>query len=96
MLYLPFLLSSIFLLGSIAFKNFHFIKTGAVLITYGFVLIFTTIKTITWFTKDTVSIEQDLYFNEEMNVLKLFCAVGILLTAIIWGISFIRLKEKEV
>ncbi|NQD72280.1 hypothetical protein HP439_16260 [Sphingobacterium shayense] len=96
MLFLPFLLSAIFLLGSIAFKNFHFIKTATVIVAYCFVFILATIKIMTWITKDTVATEGNIFFNEEMNIIKIFCAVGIVLTLLLWGISFLRLKEKEV
>lgn len=96
MLFLPFLLSAVFLLGSIAFANFQFIKTAITVIIYSTVFILSMLQLMIWYTRNTVLANDNLTFSEEINVLKLMCAVGILLTLILWGIAYLKLKEKEV
>ena len=96
MLHVPFLLSASFLVGSIAFNNFHFIKTAITIVIYGFILVFSLIKTMIWMTRDTIVTNRDLFFSEEVNVLKVICAIGIIVTILLWGIAYLKLKEKEV
>lgn len=95
-LFIPFLLSSAFLLGSIYFKNFHFIKTGISLFIYVLVYILMMVKIMTWMTKDTVNFQDGGVGNNGEAVLKMLCVGGLLLTLIFWGIGYKRLKEKEV
>lgn len=94
--FIPFLLSAIFLLGSIAFKSFQFIKTAMLLVVYCFVFVITMVKLMNWITADSMLVEDGLMFDNEMNVLKLICVIGVVLTFIFWGIGYLRLKEKEV
>ncbi|MGO1243878.1 MAG: hypothetical protein ACTJHT_14890 [Sphingobacterium sp.] len=98
LLFLPFLSSAVFLLGSIYFNNFQFIKTAIIIVVYGALYAIFMVKIMEWYTSDTVSIVTDsgAFFNQESNIIKSFCTVGILVTLLIWGISFLRLKEKEV
>ncbi|MGH2624334.1 MAG: hypothetical protein ACRDE7_11760, partial [Sphingobacterium sp.] len=95
-LFLPFLLSAIFLVGSIAFNNFHFIKTAITVVIYGLILVFAIVKIMIWMTRDTIVTNRNLFFNDEINVIKVFCAVGIIVTILLWGIAYLKLKEKEV
>ncbi len=96
--FLPFLLSAVFLLGSIGFESFHFIKTAIVVVVYSFIFVFLMIKIMSWYTTDTMTVvtEGTAFFNDKVNGLKLICAGGIVVTLLLWGISFLRLKEKEV
>jgi len=95
-LYLPFLLSAIFLVGSIAFNNFHFIKTAITVVIYGLILVFSIVRVMIWLTRNTIETNSYSFFNDEINVLKIFCTVGIIVTILLWGIAYLKLKEKEV
>jgi len=95
-LFLPFLLNAIFLLGSIAFNNFHFIKTAIVVVIYSTIFVIGLVKIMVWFTKDTIVANRNMFFSDETNVLKLICVVGVLVTFLLWGIAYLKLKEKEI
>lgn len=96
MSFLPVLLSSLFLLGSIYFEKFHYIKTAISLIAYVFVFIFLMFQIMDWVTRGTVSTDRTTFMNSEMFVLKICSVVGIVITLLVWGIGYMRLKEKEV
>lgn len=90
---IPFLLSSIFLLGSIYFNRFQYIKTAVS------VMLFTSIA-IYMITKSTELLTEGLISNNRMNdkdnFLSIFLMITIVLTLIVWVITYVRLKEKEV
>ncbi len=94
--FLPFLLSAIFLVGSIAFKSYQFIRTAVSVIAYGSIWIFCNVYITQWANADTVYTGTPGYWNEEENVLRVVCIIGIILTAVFWGIAYLKLKEKEV
>lgn len=96
MLFLPVLLSSLFLLGSIYFSKFHYIKTAITLIIYLIVFVFLVFKIMTWATSGTISVDNSDSLQEEMYALKIICTIGAVVTLIIWCIGYLRLKEKEV
>jgi hypothetical protein len=92
---LPFFFSSIFLLGSIYFNRFHYIKTAVSVTALFSLIIFMTIKFGSWITagKSRVysvnTIERDFVFT-------IFFWSSVTLSLIIWLITYVRLKEKEV
>ncbi|MFD2970249.1 hypothetical protein [Sphingobacterium bambusae] len=94
--FLPFLLNAIFLLGSIAYRNFHYVKTAVVLIAYIAIWSLGTVYIMKALTDGSVTVRQSAFFENEDNPLQLCLLVGILVTLILWGIAFLRLKEKEV
>jgi hypothetical protein len=92
-----FLLTSIFLLGSIYFEKFHYIKTTIV------VMIFSGIWTAIIAKFGIVLFEgktavHQTHFNDvsKSNVELLITLLLIVLTLIFWSITYVRLKEKEV
>lgn len=91
---LPFLLNSVFLLGSIYFKNFHYIKTAVSVMIYIVCWIGIFVFIIQRATRNTIWVG-DNFWQEEMNVLRIIGAVGVLLTLFFWFLSYLRLKEKE-
>jgi len=93
--YLPLSLISIFLLGSIYFQRFHYIKTAICLISFIIIWILTTIYTMKTVTDGTVWVGSQ-YWQREENIMFVFSVVGITLTLCFWVITYIRLKEKEV
>jgi len=95
-LFIPVLVSAIFLLGSIYFHKFQYIKTAIALVIYWFVYIIAMIK-----VKDIVSTGEVLMVSgvqeQQDNMLaKGICIIGLILTLVFWIIGYYRLKEKEV
>lgn len=95
MTFLPYLLSAVFLLGSIMFTKFQYIKSAVLLTVYVLLYILFMLKVIQFFTAGTVRISEGL-FSEEVNVLRVVCVLGVLVTFVVWWIGYLRLKEKEV
>lgn len=92
---LPFFFSSIFLLGSIYFNRFHYIKTAVSVTALLTFIVFLTIKFASWVTEgksrisSVNSLEKDFVFT-------IFFWSSVALSLIIWLITYVRLKEKEV
>ncbi|NJI75811.1 hypothetical protein HCX49_21675 [Sphingobacterium kitahiroshimense] len=93
--FLPFLLNALFLLGSIAYKNFQYIKTAITMIIYIAIWMISYIYVMKLTTKDTIQVGGNA-FQDEIHVFQLIMAIGIILTLVFWGLAFLRLKEKEV
>jgi heme/copper-type cytochrome/quinol oxidase subunit 2 len=94
--FLPFILNALFLLGSIAYQNYQYIKTAITMIIYIAVWIITFIYVMKLTTDNTIGIDNNNYFDEKVHSLQLVLAIGIFLTLIFWGLAFLKLKEKEV
>jgi hypothetical protein len=94
--FLPFLLNALFLLGSIAYKNFHYIKTAITMIIYIAIWSLTFAYVMKLRTDNTISLGNNTYFGDKEHVFELFLVIGVILTLIFWGLAFLRLKEKEV
>jgi len=92
--YVPLLINSVFLLGSIFFQNFHYIKTAISIMVFGVLWVTSTIFILQKLTNNTVWVGNH-YWQDESNIFFIMSLVGILLTLAFWFISFIRLKEKE-
>lgn len=91
----PFTIASIFLLGSIYFNRFHYIKTAIALTLFCILWWGSTLYFLNLITKDTVWIGNQYWVSEE-NVMNVFGLVGLAITACFWITTYIRLKEKEV
>jgi hypothetical protein len=95
----PFFVTSIFLLGSIYFNKFHYIKTAISLMIFSGILSATLFKAGGILFQGKIMIQQE---DRNMNHLPQSTVewLGLLLLAvlilIIWSITYIRLKEKEV
>ncbi|TKC12959.1 hypothetical protein FA048_04900 [Pedobacter polaris] len=95
----PFFVTSIFLVGSIYFNKFHYIKTAIS------VMIFSGIWSLIIFKSGEFLFEgKVLIESEEMPLNNVSRSDGeilgvlllVVLTAIFWSITYVRLKEKEV
>jgi hypothetical protein len=91
---IPFLLTSIFLLGSIYFNRFHYIKTTISTMTFVALASFVVFKTTEFLNSGKMP--RNTSGNHENDYLCLIPLSIALLTLIIWGITYVRLKEKEV
>jgi hypothetical protein len=93
---MPFLVTSIFLLGSIYFNRFHYIKTAVVGMVFGSVWTYLFVKTIEIITKGKVDASASSGIEEKISGEVVFVALTMLITLIFWSITYVRLKEKEV
>lgn len=94
MLFVPFLLHAVFFLGSLSFKNNHFIKTAVTLILYITLWVLAVVGVSKYFDGNRIMVGQTHY--DELDILRMCLAVGIIMTLAIWSIAYLRLKEKEV
>ena len=92
--YVPLLINGVFLLGSIFFKSFHYVKTAISVMAFGVLWVASTIFVMQQLTNNTVWVGNH-YWQDEKNVFFIMSLIGVLLTLAFWFISFIRLKEKE-
>lgn len=89
----PFLITSIFLLGSAYFTSFHYIKTAVSVMLFlaaGLYLIYKAADVLTT-GKSKITIGGD-----KEKILLSLCLITLVLTLIFWVITYVRLKEKEV
>ncbi|PZP46289.1 MAG: hypothetical protein DI598_12270 [Pseudopedobacter saltans] len=93
-----FLLQSIFLLGSIYFKRFQYIKTLITIAITGFVIIFSTFKLGSYLNESRVIVYHTLdELDHKNDSIPIFIYVIVLvLTLIFYWITYLRVKEKEV
>ncbi len=97
--FLPFLVTSIFFLGSIYFNKFHYIKTAISVMIFSGVTTYILFKTGEWLMKGKVMINDGDMGNEHLSksTAELYVSIlFIVLTLIFWSITYVRLKEKEV
>ncbi|MGF1924023.1 MAG: hypothetical protein ACQUHE_07570 [Bacteroidia bacterium] len=95
----PFFITSIFLLGSIYFNKFHYIKTAiAVMIFSGiWAAIIGKSGQVLFEGKVLIDRGQSRHMFNNKDTAELWITViGIALTLIFWAITYVRLKEKEV
>jgi len=91
----PFLITSIYLLGSAYFKKFHYIKTTVVVMVFSAISVFTIFKTADLLTRNMYRHNMQDIANKN-NLILAFCLLTLLVTVIFWLITYVRLKEKEV
>ena len=95
----PFFVTSLFLLGSIYFNKFHYIKTAISVMIFSGILSAILFKTGAFLFEGKIMIQEE---NRNMNHLSQSTAewLGLLLLAVLtlifWSITYVRLKEKEV
>ena len=94
---IPIFITSIFLAGSIYFNKFHYIKTAISVMIFSGLWAFIIFKTGEALFKGRVHVEQVEMNNAPKGWIELgVFAVFLLLTAIFWTITYVRLKEKQV
>ncbi|RZL22604.1 MAG: hypothetical protein EOO96_23910 [Pedobacter sp.] len=91
----PFLFTAIFLLGSIYFNRFHYIKTAVSVMIFIGISMYIINEVADLITKNMVMVNHT-YSSDKSGVLTLVLLITIVLTLAIWAIAYIRLKEKEV
>ncbi|RYG16817.1 MAG: hypothetical protein EOO07_12440 [Chitinophagaceae bacterium] len=95
----PFFITSIFLLGSIYFEKFHYIKTAICVMIFSGIWAAIIAKSGKMLFEGKIPVDNrhmKLWFNEK-NMAEIWVTLLIIaLTLIFWSITYVRLKEKEV
>lgn len=92
--YVPLLINGVFLLGSIFFKSFHYVRTAISVMAFGVLWVASIIFIMNRLNDNTVWVGGP-YWQDDNHVFFVMSLMGIFLTLAFWLISFIRLKEKE-
>ena len=94
----PFLLTSIFLLGSIYFERFHYIKTSIVVMIFSGIWFAIIMKAGKLLFQGRIPVDNGMrhMFSERNTAEYLITLLVVLVTLIFWAITYVRLKEKEV
>lgn len=92
----PLLMTSIFLLGSVYFNKFHYIKTAISLMIFCGVWTAIIAKSGKVFFENRVRNNDMPVVMDRSNMEFLMTLLLIVLTVIFWAITYVRLKEKEV
>ncbi len=95
---IPLFVTAVFLLGSIYFNKFHYIKTAISVMIFSGIWTYIVMNSIDFLTRGRHN-KQDFMFSNGPDkdlalwLVALFISV---LTVIFWVITYVRLKEKEV
>ncbi|MGN8056852.1 hypothetical protein ACTJKN_11295 [Pedobacter sp. 22163] len=92
----PFLITSLFLLGSVYFNRFHYIKTALSVMVFIGLASYLVVKLSIWLMEGKVANHHNFRKEDKDWVLLTILLVTSIITLIIWTITYIRLKEKEV
>jgi hypothetical protein len=95
----PFFISSVFLLGSVYFDKFHYIKTALSVMVFVGVWAYIVFNAGDFITRDTHAVQgagPDIIRNDPMYISLSVGFVILLFTLVFWAITYVRLKEKEV
>lgn len=95
LLAMPFLVTSVFLLGSIYFNRFHYIKTVVTVMIFGAIWSYLIVK-VTKKLITTGKVNESAATGTNSNSIFLFVSITALITLVFWIITYVRLKEKEV
>jgi len=93
---LPFLITSVFLLGSIYFNRYHYIKTALSVMVFIGLASYLIVKLSIWLMQDKVAYHHNFRKDDNDLILLAILLTTSIITLIIWTITYIRLKEKEV
>ncbi|MES2827417.1 MAG: hypothetical protein V4687_04665 [Bacteroidota bacterium] len=96
---IPAFVTSIFLLGSIYFNRFHYIKTAVSVMLFTGIWTYLVMNIVDYLTQNRHAKEDSGFIHngpgEDTGLWLLFLLLFVL-TTIIWAITYVRLKEKEV
>ena len=94
---LPFVITSVFLLGSAYFNRFHYIKTAVVVMLFCSAFIYTMVRVARWLTFNKVQDSVNSGFRSHDNEIFTYALLGTaFITLFFWAVTFFRVKEKEV
>lgn len=94
---IPFFVSSIFLLGSIYFERFHYIKTTISVMIFSGIWVAIIAKSAKLLYEGKVEINTTERIGHSKDIVELWgVLLMVVLTLIFWSIVYVRLKEKQV
>jgi hypothetical protein len=94
---LPFFVTSIFLLGSIYFNKFHYIKTALSVMLFTGLWTFIVVQAGQYLTDGRHGTGRNpVIGGDKGSVEWLLTLLLLVLTLVFWAITYVRLKEKEV
>ena len=93
----PFFITSVFLLGSIYFEKFHYIKTAICVMIFSGIWAAIIVKSAKVLFEGRIPIYQTPYIRQAKDGMELWVTLLIAaLTLIFWALTYVRIKEKEV
>lgn len=92
----PFLMTSIFLLGSVYFNRFHYIKTAISVMIFSGIWTYIMVKVTEGLMNNKMPIHHNNSGNNKDMAEFWMIILLTVLTLIFWSITYVRLKEKEV
>lgn len=93
----PMLITSVFLFGSIYFNRFHYIKTAISLMIFSGLWTLIIVKSGQYLFDDRSPIAHSQQMNNGKEQAELWVSLLVItLSLIFWGLTYLRLKEKEV
>ena len=93
---IPLTVTSLFLLGSIYFNRFHYIKTVVSVMIYSFIVGFLLVKLNEYLSKGKMYVNPDGNLNDPSTMAMWMLLLCGGLALVFWFIGYRRLKEKEV
>jgi hypothetical protein len=95
--FIPIIINSIFLLGSIYFNRYHYIKTAITVILFSGIWTYIIIKAGQFLYEGRVLVAQSNFEKPSQNTIEFGLLIAMLIpTLIVWYITYVRLKEKQV
>jgi len=91
-----YLLNALFLLGSISFKNYQFVKTAISIVLFSTLFFLCKMLYNYVVNDDTVIVDYAGYKTISEVLQNSLYIITISVTVVVWGITFLKLKEKEV
>ncbi|RZK40838.1 MAG: hypothetical protein EOO90_13525 [Pedobacter sp.] len=93
----PLLLTAVFLLGSIYFERFHYIKTALSVLIFSGLWTFMLFKAGQILFENKIPISRSQHFVQTKDTAEALVTFAfVTLTLLFWAIAYVRLKEKEV
>jgi hypothetical protein len=93
----PLFVTSIFLLGSIYFNKYHYIKTAIAVMIFSGIATYLIGKTGELLMSNRRPIEMNRFIiGKDTSAESIILLIVLALTLVFWAITYVRLKEKEV
>ena len=95
---IPLFATSIFLLGSVYFEKFHYIKTALSVMVFTGIWMAVVLKSAELLTRGRHAVENNpvIHGGDKSPIECWMTLLLVVLTIIFWAITYVRLKEKEV
>lgn len=92
--FIPFLVTSVFLLGSVYFNRFHYIKTSVSVVISVAIIMYIIYLSVSKIGENMVQVASSE--NNDRAAFTIIFVSSVVLSLFFWLITYVRLKEKEV